>query len=175
MLDMLWLHAQICFLNDAVHKESKHAIYVLSSAVSVPNWANPGLWELQIVSITALMQMQAIKQNNGKTIHMQAIRKGKQQQTRKTVRETKASSQNGATASKKESGHSKRCIQCKWMMRARKTMHAMQTGKQWMLCSVQMDLSWESEAWSKITLVRMEDHPTRKTWTVRSWKSNGSI
>ena len=69
---MLWLHAQMCVLNDAVHKESKRATYVLSSAVCVLNWANPGLWELQAVSITVLMQMQVIKQNSGANHVMQS-------------------------------------------------------------------------------------------------------
>ena len=50
------------------------------------------------------MQMQVIKQNSGKTIHMQATRKEKQQQTRKTVRETKADTQNGAKQAKTNAG-----------------------------------------------------------------------
>ena len=54
-------------LSNVMHEESKRATYVLNSTVSVPNRANPASWELQTISITALMQMQAIKQNVGKT------------------------------------------------------------------------------------------------------------
>ena len=61
---MLWLLKGVpeCLnamyaLNEVMHEESERATYVLSSAVSVPNWANLGSRELQTVSITTLMQM----------------------------------------------------------------------------------------------------------------------
>ena len=53
---------------------------------------------------------------------MRATCKGKQEQTRKTVRETKAGAQNGARASEKESGHANRCENEQKQIRARKMM-----------------------------------------------------
>ena len=52
------------------------AVYVLRSAVCVSNRVNPGSGELQAVSITALMQMQAKKQNCEESHAMQATCEG---------------------------------------------------------------------------------------------------